>query len=66
MLINAYTKGFLVTRLATAEDAVFDRTERDFDNGIHHYEIEFRVGFTEYEYDIHAENGTVLSFEKDN
>ncbi len=49
-----------------AEDAVFDRTERDHDNGTWHYEIEFRVGLTEYEYDIHAETGTVLSFEKDN
>lgn len=48
-----------------AADAIFDRTERDFDNGIYHYEVEFHVGFTEYEYDIHAENGTVLSFEKD-
>ncbi|MBR2415108.1 MAG: PepSY domain-containing protein [Clostridia bacterium] len=49
----------------SAEDAVFDRTERDYDNGIYHYEIEFRVGFTEYEYDIHAETGEILSFEKD-
>ncbi len=48
-----------------AEDAIFDRTERDFDNGIYHYEVEFHVGYTEYEYDIHAENGSVLSFEKD-
>lgn len=48
-----------------AADAIFDRTERDFDNGIYHYEVEFHVGYTEYEYDIHAENGSVLSFEKD-
>ncbi len=49
----------------SAEDAVFDRTERDYDNGIYHYEVEFRVGLIEYEYDIHAETGEILSFEKD-
>ncbi|MBE6813657.1 MAG: hypothetical protein E7523_12370 [Ruminococcaceae bacterium] len=48
-----------------AADAIFDRTERDFDNGIYHYEVEFRVGFTEYEYDIHAESGKILSFDRD-
>ncbi|MBE6813540.1 MAG: hypothetical protein E7523_11760 [Ruminococcaceae bacterium] len=48
-----------------AADAVFDRTERDYDNGIYHYEVEFRVGLIEYEYDIHAETGEILSFEKD-
>ncbi len=48
-----------------AADAIFDRTERDFDNGIYHYEVEFRVGFTEYEYDIHAESGAILSFDQD-
>ena len=49
----------------SAEAAVFDRTERDYDNGIFHYEVEFRVGLIEYEYDIHAEAGEILSFEKD-
>lgn len=49
----------------SAEEVVFDRTDRDCDNGIYHYEVEFHVGLTEYEYDIHAESGEILSFEKD-
>lgn len=48
-----------------AEDAIFDRTERDYDNGIYHYEVEFRVGLVEYEYDIHAQTGKILSFDQD-
>lgn len=48
-----------------AEDAVFDRTERDYDNGIYHYEVEFHVGLVEYDYDINARTGEILSFEKD-
>jgi len=41
------------------------RSEFDIDRGIAHYEVEFRVGQWEYEYDIHAETGAVLYFEKD-
>lgn len=48
-----------------AEDAVFDRTERDYDNGIYHYEVEFHVGLVEYDYDINARTGEILSFEQD-
>ena len=47
------------------EDAVFDRTERDYDNGIYHYEVEFHVGLVEYDYDINARTGEILSFEQD-
>lgn len=48
-----------------AADVVFDSTERDFDNGVYHYEIEFRVDYTEYEYDIDALTGKILSFDQD-
>ena len=48
-----------------ASDAIFDRTERDYDNGVWHYEVEFRVGRSEYEYDIDAVTGNILSFDKD-
>ena len=41
------------------------RSEYDFDDGAAHYDVEFRVGQWEYEYEIHAETGAVLSFEKD-
>ena len=41
------------------------RSEYDFDDGVAHYEVEFRVGQWEYDYDIHAKSGEILSFEKD-
>ena len=41
------------------------RSKYDFDDAVAHYDVEFRVGQWEYEYEIHAETGAVLSFEKD-
>ena len=49
----------------TAEQVKGLRSEYDFDDGVAHYDVEFRVGQWEYEYEIHAETGAVLSFEKD-
>ena len=49
----------------TAEQVKGLRSEYDFDDGVSHYEVEFRVGQWEYDYDIHAESGKILSFEKD-
>ena len=49
----------------TAEQISGLRSEYDFDDGVAHYDVEFRVGQWEYEYEIHAETGAVLSFEKD-
>lgn len=49
----------------TAEQVKGLKSELDIDPGIAHYEVEFRVGQWEYDYDIHAETGAVLSFEKD-
>ncbi len=37
----------------------------DMDNGVLRYEVEFRVDYWEYDYDIHADNGTILSFDVD-
>lgn len=47
------------------KDVIFERTELDRDDGIVKYEIEFRQGRTEYDVDIHAYDGKILSFEKD-
>ncbi len=49
----------------SAVDVIFERTELDKDDGIWHYEIEFRQGTTEYDARIKADDGTVISFETD-
>lgn len=49
----------------STDGVVFDRVELDFDKGIWHYEVEFRQGRTEYDVDIKADDGTVLSYESD-
>lgn len=49
----------------SAEQVNWLRSEYDFDDGVSHYDVEFRVGQWEYEYEIHAETGAVLSLEKD-
>ena len=41
------------------------RVRYDRDDRIPEYDVEFREGRWEYEYEIHAETGTILSFEKD-
>lgn len=43
----------------------YDKTELDYDDGVQKYEIEFRVGQMEYEYEINAVTGTVLKAERD-
>ncbi|MBQ3122791.1 MAG: PepSY domain-containing protein [Firmicutes bacterium] len=39
--------------------------ELDYDDGLAYYEIEFQAGNVEYEYDIKASDGTIVSHEKD-
>ena len=41
------------------------RVELDYEHGRKVYEITFYMGGYEYEYDIDAETGKVLKFEKD-
>ncbi len=47
------------------ENAYKIEYEFDEDDPIPHYEISFKVGNTEYEYDVHAETGKVLKWEKE-
>ena len=49
----------------TADQVTGLRAEFDRDDGVPVYEVDFRVGRIEYEYEIHAETGAVLSFDKD-
>ena len=43
----------------------FGKIERDFDDGIYKYDIEFYVNGREYEYDIDANTGNILEFSID-
>ena len=40
-------------------------TKMDMDDGRQEYDVEFHVGFWEYEYEIDAATGTILSWNKD-
>lgn len=49
-----------------ADGVTFDRIELDRDDGVWQYEVDFRHEGTEYDIDIKADNGEILSFEKEN
>ena len=49
----------------TESQVVFARTELDFEHGRQIYEVEFYSGQTEYDYDIDAATGDILSFDQD-
>lgn len=47
------------------DDVRFERTELDTDDGVPHYEVEFDYKGWEYDYEIHAVTGAVLSAPKE-
>ena len=49
----------------TPEDAQRLRIQYEIDDGIPQYDVEFYQGDWEYEFEIHAETGKILSFDKD-
>lgn len=49
----------------SAEEAVFEKVKLETENGRQEYEIEFRVGRTEYEYEIDAQTGAIRDWDKD-
>ena len=49
-----------------ADGVKFDHVELDYDDGVWQYEVDFRHSDIEYDIDINAENGEILSFEKEN
>ena len=49
----------------TADSAEIYKTELSEDDNIPVYEIDFYVGTTEYEYEIHAVTGAVVKYERD-
>lgn len=59
-------KDIALNHAGLTEDQVTGlRTEYDVDDGIPEYEVEFRRGKTEYDYEIHAETGEIRSWDKD-
>ena len=49
----------------TAEGVIFDRVELDRDSGRWSYDVEFRQGRVEYDAEISADDGAIISFEMD-
>ena len=49
----------------TAQEVSFLRVEPELYDRVPHYDVEFQEGYWEYEYEIHAQTGAVISFEKD-
>ena len=49
----------------TADQVEHLHTEYEIDDGIPQYDVEFHQGDWEYEFEIHAESGNILSFDKD-
>lgn len=50
----------------TKDGVIFDRVELEKDDGEWQYEIEFRKDGTEYDTDIKADDGKILSWDIDN
>ena len=48
-----------------ADDVKGLRAEFEVDDKIAHYDVQFRYDMWDYEYEINAETGEILSFEKD-
>ncbi len=47
------------------QDAKFDRTELEEDDGMKHYEIEFSADGYDYDYDINAQSGAIIANSKE-
>ena len=50
----------------TAEEVTVTKAKLDFEKGAYVYEIEFKKGTVEYDYEINAVTGAVIKFEIDN
>ena len=46
-------------------DVVFSKPESDYDNNMLIYDIEFIYNNTEYNYEVRASDGQIISFEQD-
>ncbi len=59
-------KAIALEKAGVAEaDVGFFKINLDYDDGIRVYDIEFNSGMTEYEFEIKADDGKILSFDSD-
>lgn len=49
----------------TADQVQHEYTEYEIDDRIPHYDVRFYMENIEYEYEIHAESGEILSYDRD-
>ncbi len=49
----------------TADQVQYLHTEYEIDDRIPQFDVQFYAGNTEYEFEIHAETGEILSFDRD-
>lgn len=63
---EAQAKAIALEHAGVAEsDATFHRVKQDRDDGRAVYEVEFYAGNTEYDYEIAADTGEILSYDSD-
>ena len=48
-----------------ADQVTYLHTEYEIDNGVPQYEVEFHHDTWEYDYEIHAETGEILAYDKE-
>jgi len=66
LLTNAEAESIAISHAGlNAKDVTRLKSEFDVDDGVKQYDIEFRSGKYEYEYEIHAETGAVISWDKE-
>ena len=49
----------------TADQVTRLRTEYEVDDGVPRYEVQFRQGRWEYDYEINADTGAIISYDRD-
>ena len=49
----------------SADQVTYLRADYEVDDGVAQYEVQFHEGRWEYDYEIHAETGEILSYDRD-
>lgn len=66
LLTQQQAKEIALEHVQLTEDQVSGlRVHYDYDDGVPEYDVEFHCDGTEYEFEIHAQTGKILSFEKE-